>query len=277
MSKDFIQQDNIRMIWELISEEEIYRFLSKEQQSKVHHLFLSNIRSFYESEMRQPTISLVEMNKKYMLLLLKFITTSLQVLPSKIRIHNTDDISSVVTKEAITYEEIKQDRKTKFERNLHQRQEELDGFMTVQPPPLPDFADKNNDEPIKEMDKIVKEMQAQRKYEVEQIRPSTNTNDVSKWLSSQETSSKAKPMTTTGSVMKTKKTVSFEEEQQEQEKKKEEQEDSFFSKLKKIPRISQEEDVEDNIITNSNRISFLEKEVYQIHSKLDLLLELLQK
>lgn len=180
----FIHKDNINMLWEVISDEEIFKYLSRDLQAKVSQVFLKNISGFYESE-RVVNNSLVLLNKKYVLLILNHIKSNYPIQPSRIVIHNEP------VKELITYEEIQNDRKSKFETDLTKKQEEFEDFMTVKPPPVPEFADKDMDTPIKEMDKILKEMQAQRNYEVEQInRNYNNSSQVDNWLKPQETSLK---------------------------------------------------------------------------------------
>ena len=173
------------MLWDVVSDEDIFKFLTPDIQSKIYNLFLSNIQGFFEVE-RTKNNSLVDLNKKYILLILNHIKKTYPYQPSKIKIHNEPPV-----KELITYEEIQNDRKSQFEKDFSRRQEEFEDSMTIKQPPVPEFADKETDRPIKEMDKILKEMQAQRNYEVEQINRTYNTtNQVDNWLKPQETSLK---------------------------------------------------------------------------------------
>ena len=181
----FNKKDNIKMLWDVVSDEDIFKFLTPDIQSKIYNLFLSNIQGFFEVE-RTKNNSLVDLNKKYILLILNHIKKTYPYQPSKIKIHNEPPV-----KELITYEEIQNDRKSQFEKDFSRRQEEFEDSMTIKQPPVPEFADKETDRPIKEMDKILKEMQAQRNYEVEQINRTYNTtNQVDNWLKPQETSLK---------------------------------------------------------------------------------------
>lgn len=182
----FNTKDNVKMLWDVISDEDIFRFLTHDIQSKIYNLFLNNIQGFFETE-RKKTNSLVDLNKKFILLILNHIKKTYPYQPSKIKIHNEQPL-----KELITFEEIQNDRKSQFEKDLNRRQEEFENSMSIKAPPVPEFADKESDKPIKEMDKILKEMQAQRNYEVEQInRNYNNTNQIDNWLKSQETSLKS--------------------------------------------------------------------------------------
>ena len=181
----FNKKDNIKMLWDVVSDEDIFKFLTPDIQSKIYNLFLSNIQGFFEVE-RTKNNSLVDLHKTYILLILNHIKKTYPYQPSKIKIHNEPPV-----KELITYEEIQNDRKSQFEKDFSRRQEEFEDSMTIKQPPVPEFADKETDRPIKEMDKILKEMQAQRNYEVEQINRTYNTtNQVDNWLKPQETSLK---------------------------------------------------------------------------------------
>jgi hypothetical protein len=183
----FTKKDNIKMLWDVVSDEDLFRFLTPDIQSKIYTLFLNNIQGFFENEIPK-TNSLVDLNKKYILLILNHIKQTYPYQPSKIKIHNEPPV-----KELITFEEIQNDKKSQFEKDLSRRQEEFEYSMTIKAPPVPEFSDPEGktDRPIKEMDKIIKEMQLKRNYEVEQINRTYNaSNQVDNWLKPQETSLK---------------------------------------------------------------------------------------
>ena len=187
-NSDFLKKGNISMLWDVISDEEIFKFLPKETQENVAQLFINNISGFFEVERKKST-GLIEINKKYIILILNHIKTN---FPKKT--HNKIKIlDDIPVKEVITYEEIHNERKSQFEKDLAKRQEEFTNSITLKVPDVPEFADKHVETPISEMDKIIKEMTAQRNYEVEQINRSyqSDINSSSNWLTPQETSIKA--------------------------------------------------------------------------------------
>jgi len=166
----------------------MFKFLSKDIQSKITEVFTNNLKGFYENEILKNN-TLIDMNKKYILLMLNFIKINHTQQPNKITIH--EEISPTNQKNLITYEEIQNDRKSQFEKDLFKRQEEFTNSMTLKAPPVPEFNDKNENRPITEMEKIIKEMTAQRNYEVEEITRSLNVqNQDDNWLRPQETSIK---------------------------------------------------------------------------------------
>ena len=299
----FMQKDNINMLWEVISDEEIFKFLSRDIQVKIYQLFSNNIQGFFENE-RIKTNSLVDLNKKYILLILSYIKKNYSIQPNKIKIYQEP------IKESITYEEIQNDRRSKFDRDLNKRQEEFEDFMTVKAPPVPEFADKDRDKPIKEMDKILKEMQAQRNYEIDQI--NKNINISQGYLPKpQETSIKSekfapqkdlKPGETMEQQPQTfsrfkflndlqedisprdKKNVSFSNVQEIKTfNVEDEEDDNIFAKLKKVNENKKEENItlqihEPTVFENKeDRIAKLEREVRNINNKMDKILELLSK
>jgi len=185
---NFLTKQNISMIWDVISDEDIFKFLARDGQLKISEVFTNNLKGFYDNEILK-TNTLIELNKKYILLMLTFIKKNYPQKPSKITI--LEEVSPTNQKNLITYEEIQNDRKSQFDKDLSRHQEEFANAMTLKVPPVPDFNDKVEEKPITEMEKIIKEMTAQRNYEVEQINRGFNSqpqND--NWLKPQETSIK---------------------------------------------------------------------------------------
>jgi hypothetical protein len=182
---NFLTKDNISMIWDVISDEDIFKFLTRDIQSKISEVFTNNLRGFYDNEIPKNN-TLIDINKKYILLMLTFIKTNYPQQQNKITI--LEELSPTNKKNLITYEEIQSDRKSQFEKDLLKRQDDFTNAITLKVPPVPDFNDKLEDAPITEMEKIIKEMTVQRNYEVEQINRTYNHND--NWLKSQETSIK---------------------------------------------------------------------------------------
>jgi len=288
----FTQQDNIKMLWDVITDEDIFRFLTPDIQQKIHQLFINNIKGFFEVE-KTKIKSIVDLNKKYIILILNYIRKTYPYQPNKIKIYNEQPI-----KESITYEEIQNDRRTQFEIDLTKRQTEFENTMTIKAPPVPEFTDKQSDIPIKEMDKILKEMQSQRNYEVEQINRTYNSsNQVDNWLKPQETSLKNEKLhinedpplqekknsrfkflnelNTEIPITNNKKNVSFSNNNEvnifKEQDENDEEYDNIFSKLKKIDKNSE------NITLDEDRISKLERNYRELNEKMDKILHILHK
>ena len=303
----FNKKNNIQMLWDVVSDEDIFKFLSPDIQSKIYNVFINNIQGFFQIERTKTNPSLVEMNKKYILLILNHIKQTYSYQPSKIKIHNDPPV-----KELITYEEIQNDRKSQFDKDLSKRQEEFEDFMSIKSPPVPEFADPvgKTDKPIKEMDKILKDMLAQRNYEVEQINKSynniINSNDsqIDNWLKPQETSLKSEKFQeikqeepqnysrfkflneiepALSNINPTaKKNVSFNNKDQvntfnSEPFSEEEEQNSLFSKLKKINK--KEENItlkiQEKDLNEEDRLTKLERNMKNLDEKMDKIIALL--
>ena len=278
----FLNKENINTLWDVISDEEIFKFLSRDIQTKIYNLFSKNIKGFFELE-RNKTNNLIDCNKKYILLILNHIKKNYQNQPNKIKIFDEQP-----TKDLITYEEIQNDRKSQFEKDLQQRQQDFENIMMVKTPQVPEFADKYEDTPIKEIDKIIKEMTNQRNYDVENLNHSYNSDDQqNNWLKSQETSLKTEKFThqqkreeplqskfketdtnTNTIISLPKKNVSWGNKKEilNEIDEFDEDEKNIFDKLKKL-----------NNATNENRITELEKQLKTINNKMDMIIDLLKK
>jgi hypothetical protein len=194
MITNFLNKDNVKILWDVISDEDIIKNQSSEFKENILNLFTSNINGFYDVESKKTT-NLVELNKKYIMLVLnhsnKVIKNSMSTEIKKIKISN--EMPNNVN-ELITYEEIQNDRRSQFDKDLNKRQEEFTNSMSLPVPPVPKFNDSLDDGPISEMEKAIQEITAQRNYDVEQINRNNNNlianSNVDNWLKPQETSVK---------------------------------------------------------------------------------------
>lgn len=190
--RNFFDKDNINTLWDVISDENIFKYLTPDVQDKIHNIFISNIQGFFDKEKTKP-ITLIELNKKYILLILNHIKVNYPYIQqNKIKIYQEEP-----EKELITYHDIQQNRVSQFEQDFNKVHEDFKSAMTLPVPQKPEFADNSKDQPIKEMDKILKEMVEKRNYEVEQINRNfsvTNSGQVDNWLKPQETSVKTDKM-----------------------------------------------------------------------------------
>jgi len=169
MSKEaFLQKNNVATLWDVIADEDIFKNHSVDVKNNILQIFSDNIKGFYNSESRNSKISLMEMNKKYIIMILNFIKTNFpNPTINKIVIHN--DPVQVNNTELITIEERKKERQTDFESKLHLVEEEFRNAIKQPVPETPNFSDNVKEKPITEMERAIKEMLEQRNYEIEQI------------------------------------------------------------------------------------------------------------
>lgn len=189
--QNFIKKENIDTLWDVIVDEDIFKFLSRDIQGKVFQVFLDNIKGFFEAE-RIKTNKLIDINKKYILLILTHIRNNYpNQIHNKIKIYDEPHV-----KESITYEEIHNEKKSQFEKDLQKRQEDFTNAMSLSVPEVPEFSDKLKDTPISEMDKMIKEITAKRNYDVEQISKANQgtIENADTWLKPKETSVKSEKL-----------------------------------------------------------------------------------
>jgi hypothetical protein len=290
---NFLNKENLNTLWDVISDEDIFKYLSRDIQNKIAQLFSNNVKGFFEIE-KTKTNNLVDINKKYILLILNHIKKNFtQQMPNKIKI-----LDETPVKDFITAEELHNERKSQFDKDLIKRQEEFEDIMVTKAPPVPNFLDKYDDKPIGEMDKIIKEMTSKRNYDVEQITKNSVVDD--NWLKPQETSIKSEKITKGPPLINeskfkylnmdeplqspTKKSVTWGNNTETSDS---EIEENIFKKLKKVkePEIMTNnvnlnfEEINNNY-SNENadeKIRVLQLEVKTLNSKLDMIIELLKK
>jgi hypothetical protein len=193
-TKNFLNNENVKVLWDVVIDEDIIKRQSREFQENILNLFRSNLKGFYDVE-SQKTTNLVDMNKKYILLILNHANKQIKqnVNPEYRKIKILDELPQKKVNELITYEEIHNDKRSQFDKDLTKRQEEFTNAMALPVPPVPKFSDNLEDGPISEIEKAIKELTSQRNYDVEQINKSNNnslSSNTDNWLKPQETSVK---------------------------------------------------------------------------------------
>jgi len=303
----FLKKENIDTLWDVIIDEDIFKFLSRDIQGKVFQVFLDNIKGFFEVE-KTNTTELIDMNKKYILLILSHIRKNYpEKMPNKIKIFDEP-----LVKESITYEEIQNEKKTQFEKDFMKRQEEFTNAMALPLPEVPDFTDKFTDTPLTGMEKIIKEITAKRNYDIEQInrKNQEKIENADNWLKPQETSVKSEKLIAktneheqpnnqnrlkylnnqdktldNNTNIEKNKNVSWGLNEEfylhtslEKIEEDEEYENNIFKKLKKVP--SSLENItltmNDDSPNVEERLTHIEKTLEKYNNKMDKILELLQ-
>jgi hypothetical protein len=300
MSKtDFLTKQNVSLLWEVIMDNEIMKNKPQNEISQIIDIFNVNLKKFHDSTNNN---NLTDLNKNYITVMMNFINKNF----SKPSSSSSSSSLSNQKKPLVTYEEIQNDRLSKFEKDYNSRQQEFTSAMALPVPPTPDFSDKK-DEPLSEIEVEVKRYMAQRNYDVEQLSKSLNNNNnndsqqASSWLKPQETSLKSdKQLSTVNPAINNpikyikidnetniskniiqndmidlttkKKTISWatnlegEKEYENQNEKEEQTTIDIFSKLKMIPSPNKKDEIGE-----------LKEEIKILHEKLDTILNLLSK
>jgi hypothetical protein len=177
----FLSKDNITLLWDVITDEDIFKQCRPDAHVVIQNVFYNNIQSFFDNE-KNNTNKLVDMNKKYIMLLLNFINTN--ILTTKPQ----TPTANPTTKQLVTRDDIQTDKRSQIERDFDLRQKEFTSAMSIPVPPVPKFNDEM-DLPIGQMEEAIRLMSEQRKYDTDQFNKGYNAND-DDWLKPKETSVK---------------------------------------------------------------------------------------
>lgn len=322
----FLEKTNVYLLWDVLIDEPMIKQICN-SQIKINELkmiFESNIKAFYLRENKNCN-TLVDLNKKYILLLINYIiklndqnsdelnkqktvpyqeknmpsphiqtsqTSQTSQTFKKITIHQDE----IINQPPITYEEIHNERLSKFEKDLNKRQEEFSNAMALPLPPVPNFNDKL-DQPMSEIELEIKRIQEQRNYDIEIINKNYNSGSNftnSTWLASQETSIKTEKLNlnSLNSAIKNNNVINDVNEKHiswSKENKFYEPSESFeikentgelynennlFNKLKKININHNTDNNKDNTTINlQNQLDDVKNELSNLNNKINMILE----
>lgn len=165
----FLNNENIIVLWEII--EEYINDKPKQLQENILKVFQNNLQPFYKNEIIANS-TLIQMNKKYILMMIQYLQKNIGQMAQNVEKMAQNVGQNTTSNMLITNEEIQTNRIQLFERDLNSRQEEFANSMSINKPPVPNFSIKIEDKPI-EMDKTIKQMIAQRNYDIEMINKNT--------------------------------------------------------------------------------------------------------
>tara|TARA_B100001059_G_C17827981_1_gene582711 strand:- start:889 stop:1983 length:1095 start_codon:yes stop_codon:yes gene_type:complete len=191
----FLANDNLEMLWELLTEETSFKNKSPKNRQNIYDVFCNNLVSFNDTE-KQKGADLMNMNKKYVMSMINYINNlDSKELQNNTLINSLNKSSSsnlggsnsegILKKNSqkytpVTAEDIQNNRKILFEQELVKHQKDFDDVIKKHIPEELNFKIDLDDGPIKEMDKKIKEITAQRNYELQQINNSYDNNNVAK-------------------------------------------------------------------------------------------------
>jgi hypothetical protein len=189
---DFLNEDNVRLLWEVLMDENILHSKPKELIDYFLQIFQKNLVPFYENErktMASIPQNLIFFNKKY----ISFMMDTIVKLETQALSLPLIKTAPPVKKEMITYEEIQEERKTIFERELTKKRDEFQKAVALPIPPTPSFGDQMLEEkpPISELERRIQQTISERNFDLENRNYTQNTvQQAANWLNPQDTSVK---------------------------------------------------------------------------------------
>jgi len=197
---NFLTKENATLLWEVLMDNNNIKSKPREILLQLNKVFNENIESFYHHE-KINSKSLIELNKKFIRLMIQFVNKNYPNIPlqqSHTQINNPTNtsINNVSKKELFMSEDIKAERVSQFDKDLQLRQQDFTNAMSLPVPTKPKFNDEFSEQPIGEMEEIIRRTIAQRNYDVLQVNNINNPEQAKEWLKSNETSIKKNPIQT---------------------------------------------------------------------------------
>ena len=171
----FLTQQNIQILWDVLLDELRIDTNNNQIISNIRIVFESNINPF--TSRAQQNLSLVDLNKQFLSQVVIAVNRLFPTLKQEQEMKRINISSEEIQiQEPYKIEDIMTARQTNFEKQVKQKQIEFENSINLQRPQEVDFSEKIEDGKIKEMDALIAETIARRKFEVEQYKPIVNTN-----------------------------------------------------------------------------------------------------
>jgi len=168
----FLDKENLSTIFEILIENNhsdlktIIKNNNIRESDAIVKKF-NNIAFRFNDSNKTNNLSLIEMNKQFILFLINNVNIFTNREEERF-IYEQQISSKNKTKNEITHQDIKKNRRNEFELQLENKKNEF-GSLTIPKPPLPNFSDNIKDEPIKNIDNMMKEVMERRNYDTQQF------------------------------------------------------------------------------------------------------------
>ena len=266
----FMNNENMSLLWEVLLDELQIANDDKNMQSNVKIVFDSNISPFTNSMKHNNTVNLVNMNKQFLSQV--FIAVN-SLFPKEQRVQQIKKIkiSDNEIEGPYNVEDIKHARQTDFEKQFNQKRNEFEESITLKKPKDVDFAYKQTDEKITEMDNLIKETMKQRNFEINTIQNAyALDNKTTEWLNVKVNDSfKQKNIDTKSVTWKDNIILNITEQSEISTP-------NIFNKLKKTEQNVETSPVETSPVETSP-VETIQEELHKIHVKIDSLHEMLKE
>lgn len=156
----FLDKENLSTIFEILIENNHSSLKTIISNNNIHESSeivkkFNNIAFKFNELNKTNGLALIEMNKQFILFLIN---------NKDIFMNNEGDEE----KNEITSQDIQKNRRQTFDLQLENKKQEF-GSMLLKKPPVPNFSDNAKDEPIKNLDYMMEEVMAKRKYDTQQF------------------------------------------------------------------------------------------------------------
>jgi hypothetical protein len=176
--KNFLNNKNVSMLWEVLLDELHINPNSSSVVQNIKTVFDGNISLF--TTRANPNAGLMNLNKLFLnqvLIAVNQLFPNLKQEQQMKRINISDEIIG----EPYKVEDIHNARQTDFEKQVADKRNEFESSINLKKPQPVDFSDKVEPEmKIMEMEALIAETMAKRKFDIEQIQGTNVVNSVTK-------------------------------------------------------------------------------------------------
>jgi hypothetical protein len=176
-NSNFLNNQNLKLLWDILLDELSVDKNNKSAVTNIRIVFESNINLF--SKNASANKSLIDLNKQFLsqvLIAVNRLFPNLNQPQGQVQDLKRIQISSEELSEPYKIEDIRESRQDTFEKQLQQKRQDFDNSMNQHKPKELDFTEKVEDGKIKEMDALIAETVARRKFDIEQITLTNNTS-----------------------------------------------------------------------------------------------------
>jgi len=171
--KNFLNNKNVSMLWEVLLDELHINPNSSSVVQNIKTVFDGNISLF--TTRANPTAGLMNLNKLFLNQVLIAVNQLFPNLKQEQQI-KLINISDEIVGEPYKVEDIHNARQTDFEKQVADKRNEFESSINLKKPQPVDFSDKVEPEmKIMEMEALIAETMAKRKFDIEQIQGTNST------------------------------------------------------------------------------------------------------
>ena len=176
----FLNKQNLKLLLDVLLDELRIDTNNKTVVTNIRTVFESNINPFTSNANKTPHLLLVDLNKQF---LSQVVIAVNRLFPNlkKEQEFKRINITSEEVLEPYKVEDIHSARQDNFEKQVLRKRLEFEKSINLNKPPELDFSEKMDDGKIKEMDNLIAETIARRKFDIEQIQPKTTSDDSENW------------------------------------------------------------------------------------------------
>jgi len=185
----FINKQNLKLLWDVLLDELHIDPNNKPIVTNIRTVFESNIQPFTKntSANMNGNTQLVSLNKQFLSQVLIAVNRLFPNLKQEQDFKRIQISSEEVSPYKI--EDIRDARQDNFEKQLHLKRADFENYINLNKPKELDFSEKIDDDKITEMDTLIAETVARRKFDIEQIQNTIVTEDPENWLQPQKITS----------------------------------------------------------------------------------------